>query len=64
MGSQIMRDEARTAHIINPILDSLNKFIQTCRHEIAVIGEKQLADFEKYSKMAQKTDHIKVKDRK
>ena len=49
-----MRDEARTAHIINPILDTLNKFIQSLRHEIQQIGQKTLLDFDKYSKMAQK----------
>jgi hypothetical protein len=49
-----MREEARTAHIINPILDSLNKFINTVRHEILEIGEAKLQDFDKYAKMSLK----------
>ena len=56
-----MRDEARTAHIVNPILDSLNKFIQNIRHEISEIGHQKLLDFDKYSKMVQKTVVTKKK---
>ena len=39
---------------MNPILDSINKFIQSLRAEIADLGTKKLADFDKYSKMATK----------
>lgn len=40
--SAVAKEDARTAHIINPILDSVNKFIQNCKHEIADIGKRQL----------------------
>jgi len=48
--SSVAKEDARTAHIINPILDSVNKFIQNCKHEIADIGKRQLQEFEKHFK--------------
>lgn len=38
--SAVAKEDARTAHIINPILDSVNKFIQNCKHDIADIGKR------------------------
>ena len=62
--SQIMREEARTTHIMNPILDNINKFINICKNEIVDIGSKKMVNFEKLFKTSNNGNDKKVEIQK